>query len=626
MCGIVGYIGKRSAGQILLDGLKRLEYRGYDSSGLAVLDSEYKIHLRRSVGKISNLEMVLKKSPLAGEIGLGHTRWATHGIPSEENAHPHTDCTKKIVVVHNGIIENYVQLKKELIKKGHRFSSQTDTEVIAHLIEENWKLFFNRKNQRTLSDEQLEREYINTVRISLQMLDGAYAVGILCSDFKDILIAARKDCPLVLGLGQEENFIASDLPALIPYTRKTIFLDHKEMAVLRKDSIQCFSLSGEKLKKTVSIIKWNPVQAEKSGYEHFMLKEIMEQPDAIQDTLRGRLLSDSGTLQLDINLKENFIRNLKQIKIIGCGTSYHAALVGRFWFESLAKLPCQVEIASEFRYRTAFPNGKGLAIFISQSGETADTLAALRLVKESKTKSLAICNVLGSSLTAEADTTLYTHCGPEIGVASTKAFTGQLIALLLLAVHFGIVRGALNRKDAETLVRDLIKIPHWIRESLKLSDQIKTIGKKFSSKGNFLYLGRNLNYPIALEGALKLKEISYIHAEGYPAGEMKHGPIALIDKNMPIVALVTDSKVYEKISSNIEEAKARGATVIAIASHGNKNIKEKTSEVIFVPKVSEILSPIINVIPLQFFAYHVAVARGCDVDQPRNLAKSVTVE
>lgn len=625
MCGIVGYIGGRSAADVLMDGLKRLEYRGYDSSGIAILDGNQKLEMRRSVGKISGLQTVLKNRPISGQIGLGHTRWATHGVPSEENAHPHTDCAKKIVVVHNGIIENYARLKKELIQKGHRFSSQTDTEVIAHLIEERWTKI-SEKNKKSLPRVELEKSFIDAVRRALLDLEGAYAIGILSSEFKDFLIAARKDCPLILGLGKDENFIASDVTALIAHTRRTISLGHEEMAVLRKNSVDCFALSGEKVNKKISTVTWDPVQAEKLGYPHYMLKEMMEQPDAIQDTLRGRSLSDDDGLLLDIRLDKNFIKSLNQIKILGCGTSYHAALVGRFWFESLAGLPCQVDIASEFRYGAAFKNPKELSIFISQSGETADTLAALKTVKKLKMKSLAICNVLGSSLTSEADTTLYTHCGPEIGVASTKAFTGQLTALLLLAIHFGIVRGTIDRKQAEQLMKDFSKLPSWIRESLKTESVIKTIAKKFYSKNHFLYLGRNYNYPIALEGALKLKEISYIHAEGYPAGEMKHGPIALIDKELPIVALVTESKVYEKISSNIEEAKTRGGIIIAVASEGDKNIGEKVQETIFVPKVPEIFSPIVNVIPLQLLAYTISVLRGCDVDQPRNLAKSVTVE
>lgn len=636
MCGIVGYIGNRKASDILLDGLKRLEYRGYDSSGLAILNHG-SIQLRRSVGKLINLEKSLKEKSLEGQIGLGHTRWATHGIPSEENAHPHTDCSKKIVVVHNGIIENYAQLKSELIRKGHKFMSQTDTEVIAHLIEDQWKSVQKRRKNKMQNTAQeahpseqsigeLKQEFQEVVRRSLNLLEGAYALGILCADFPDFLIAARKDCPLVIGIGDKENFIASDVPALIFHTRKTIFLGQKEMVILNKNSVNCFSLDGKKLEKKVSKVTWDPIQAEKSGYKHFMLKEIMEQPTAIEDTLRGRMFSRQTGINPDIPISESFIKNLQRIVLVACGTSHHAALVGRFWFESLAKVPCEVEIASEFRYRSSFLNKRELAIFISQSGETADTLAALQMVKKNGIKTLAICNVVGSTITAEADSTFYTHCGPEIGVASTKAFTGQLTAMVLLAIHFGTIRNAIEPKMLKNMLQQLVRLPGWIRETLTLSNSIETIGKKFYKKSHFLYLGRHLNYPIALEGALKLKEISYIHAEGYPAGEMKHGPIALIDENMPVVSLTTDSSVYKKMCSNIEEAKARGGIVIAVASQGDKHIVSIVDEVIFVPKVPEIFSPIVNAIPLQLMAYHMAVLRGCDVDQPRNLAKSVTVE
>ena len=616
MCGIVGYVGERPAAQILLDGLKRLEYRGYDSSGLAVLDGP-DIGLRRSVGKISNLEAALKKRPLRGTTGLGHTRWATHGVPSEENAHPHRDCTERVVVVHNGIIENYSDLKAGLVKKGHRFRSQTDTEVIAHLIEE----------ERKKRSGRSEKDFVAAVRRALARLEGAYSLGILCADCPGLLIAARKDCPLVIGLGKDENFIASDVPAIIAHTRRTLLLDHGEMAVLKKDGVECSTIAGKPVKKPVATVAWDPVQAQKSGYKHFMLKETMEQPEAIEDTLRGRLSSDSTGLHLDIDLPPSFVGSLDKVTFVACGTSYHAALVARFWFESLAKVPCQVEIASEFRYRPSFLGKKDLAVFVSQSGETADTLAALRLARESGARTLAVCNVLGSSMTTEAHTTLYTHCGPEIGVASTKAFTGQLAALLLLAVHVGGIRGAIGGAKRRELVSQIVRLPARVREALKTNPKVLAVARKFyGTKSHFLYLGRNLNYPIALEGALKLKEISYIHAEGYPAGELKHGPIALIDKDMPLVALATGSAVYEKIVSNIEEAKARGGIVIAVADQGDKVIQGLANEVLSVPRVPEFLSPIVNVVPLQLLAYHIAALKGCDVDQPRNLAKSVTVE
>ncbi|MBI3012549.1 MAG: glutamine--fructose-6-phosphate transaminase (isomerizing), partial [Elusimicrobia bacterium] len=457
-------------------------------------------------------------------------------------------------------------------------------------------------------------------------LEGAYAVGILSADFPEILVVARKDCPLVLGVGKDGNYIASDIPALLPHTRKTIWLGQEEMAILKKDKIECFNLNGKKVRKPVLTVNLDPVQAEKSSYKHFMLKEIMEQPTALQDTLRGRLLIQPQGLPLEVGLSPDFIKRLERVTLVACGTSYHAAQVGRFWLESLCRIPCSVEIASEFRYRDPFLNAKHLAIFISQSGETADTLAALRIAKKTRARTLAICNVLGSTITSESQSTLYTHCGPEIGVASTKAFTGQLTALLLLAIHLGILRGSLDLKSAQNLAADFLKLPQWVRETLEISGNVRAIAKRFVKKSHFLYLGRNLNYPIALEGALKLKEISYIHAEGYPAGEMKHGPIALIDREMPIVALVTQSSVYEKIHSNIQEAKARGGTILAVATQGDKFIQGTADETLFVPKIPEIFSPIVNVVPLQLFAYHMADLRGCDVDQPRNLAKSVTVE
>ncbi|OGR84153.1 MAG: glutamine--fructose-6-phosphate aminotransferase [Elusimicrobia bacterium RIFCSPLOWO2_01_FULL_64_13] len=622
MCGIVGYVGKSPAGRILMDGLKRLEYRGYDSSGLAII-KDGSIQLRRSVGKIRRLEAILDKRPVLGTIGLGHTRWATHGIPSEENAHPHTDCSKRIVVVHNGIIENYARLKAGLIKKRHRFASQTDTEVIAHLIEEEARSLRGSGPAGRPGGGDL---FFESVRRALLKLEGAYALGVISSDFPDVLIAARKDCPLVLGLGDGENFIASDVPALIPYTRRTIFLDQNEMARVTRDGISCRNLAGEPVEKSVTTVTWDPVQAEKSGHKHFMLKEILEQPSAIEDTMRGRVFPGERGLELGISLKPAFIRGLKKITLVACGTSYHAALVARFWFESLAKLPCQAEIASEFRYREPFLGRNDLAVFITQSGETADTIAALRLAGKCGAKALAVCNVLGSTITSAADAVFYTHCGPEIGVASTKAFTGQLTALLLLAVAFGSERGALGRKASSRILTDMIKLPGWVRQALGLSKRIEAAAGALAKKDHFLYLGRHLNYPLALEGALKLKEISYIHAEGYPAGEMKHGPIALIDGNMPIVALATRSSVYEKVCSNIQEAKARGGNVIAVASRGDSRIKEIADQAIFVPDVPEIFAPIVNAVPLQFLAYHIAVLRGCDVDQPRNLAKSVTVE
>lgn len=622
MCGIVGYVGAQEARTVLVDGLRRLEYRGYDSSGLAVIESAGVLERVRAVGKIRDLETVLSRQDLPGTAGLGHTRWATHGIPSEENAHPHTGCEKKIVVVHNGIIENYLALKSVLMKAGHRFSSQTDTEVIAHLIEEQWAR--SKKKKSAVKDPQAL--WAQSVSEALKKIEGSYALGVLNADFPDLIIAARQDCPLAVGLGENENFMASDVTALIPHTRKVIFLNQGEVALLRKKSVQFQTFAGNKINKKPVHISWNAIQAEKSGYKHFMLKEMMEQPQSLADTLRSRVELTRDGLSLGIALPQHLWSNLERIKLIACGTSYHAALVARFWLESIAQVPCDVEIASEFRYRKILSRGKELAIFISQSGETADTLAALREVKSLGMKTLAICNVLGSSLTQEADAVLYTQCGPEIGVASTKAFTGQLVALYLVVLHVAFLRGQLDESATKERVRLLLKIPQKVRQALVQSAAIETLAHKFIDKEHFLYLGRNLNYPIALEGALKLKEISYIHAEGYPAGEMKHGPIALIDRNMPLIAIVTRSELKEKMLSNMEEAKARGASVIVLHTQNDKSLKNLPDPKIEVPDISEELSPILNVIPLQLFAYYVSVARGCDVDQPRNLAKSVTVE
>ena len=609
MCGIVGYVGKKQASNIIYDGLKRLEYRGYDSAGIAVVCGK-SIELRRSVGKLDQLAGVLAKNPLSGTTGIGHTRWATHGRPSEENAHPHSDCSGKIVVVHNGIIENYLQLKKELVDAKHKFKSETDTEVIAHTIEKNMK-----------------GDLLEAVFKALQEIKGAYAMGVISADEPNRVIAARKDAPLIVGIGEGENLIASDIPALLPYTRKMIFLEEGDVVELSESGVKIFDRNKKVIQRKVQTILWDAIQAEKGGYKHFMLKEIFEQTQTIMDTFRGRISPEEGSVQLEeVEFKDDFIKKIEKINIVACGTSYHAGLVGKTLFENLAGIPVEVDIASEFRYRSPILQKGCVTIIISQSGETADTLAALRLVKAAKCPTLAICNVVGSTASREADTVLYTHCGPEIGVASTKAFTGQLTALYLLAFDWALKRGTLKPADAKKLIGELWSIPLQAAEVLKKCDEIHALGKEFMNKRDFLYLGRNLNYPIALEGALKLKEISYIHAEGYPAGEMKHGPIALIDENMPIMVIATKSKVYEKILGNIEEAKARGATVIALATEGDTQIKAKADHVIYLPEVDELLYPLINVIPLQLLAYYVSVLLGCDVDQPRNLAKSVTVE
>ncbi|MBR3654445.1 MAG: glutamine--fructose-6-phosphate transaminase (isomerizing) [Elusimicrobia bacterium] len=609
MCGIVGYIGKKNAVDVIYNGLQKLEYRGYDSAGIAVIENG-KIERRRSVGKLVNLQKNIKSNKIFGNIGIGHTRWATHGKPSEENAHPHTDCSGKIVVVHNGIIENYVSLKKQLQKEKHKFASETDTEVVAHLIEKYYK-----------------GDLLAAVKSALKNIEGAYALcAISCEDSSRVVVA-RKDAPLVIGLGKEENFIASDVSALLQYTKDVIFLENGDVAEIKENSIKIFDTKNKKVTRAQQKILWNAIQAEKCGYKHFMLKEINEQTQTTQDTFRGRISDEENKIILQsVKLTKEEISNISRICIVACGTSYHAGLTAKFLFEKLTGIPTEVNIASEFRYANPVIDNKVLTIFISQSGETADTLAALRLAKEKKSKTVAICNVVGSSVSREADNVLYTHCGPEIGVASTKAFTGQLTALYLLVMFIASKKQTISKKQLAKFIVNLRDVPKKISETLKLSTKIKEIAKMFQNTKQFIYLARNINYPIALEGALKLKEISYIYAEGYPAGEMKHGPIALIDETMPVMVIATKSKVYDKILSNIEEAKARGAKIIAIANKGNKDIVKKSDYQIFVPEVDEILSPLINVIPLQFFAYFVSVMKGCDVDQPRNLAKSVTVE
>lgn len=609
MCGIVGYIGNKNAVDVIYSGLEKLEYRGYDSAGIAVIENG-KIERRRSVGKLKHLQENIKTNPISGNIGIGHTRWATHGKPSEENAHPHTDCSGKIVVVHNGIIENYVDLKKSLQKEGHKFASETDTEVIAHLIEKYYK-----------------NDLLVAVKSALKDIRGAYALCAICKDDSSRIVVARKDAPLVIGIGKDENYIASDVSALLQYTKDVIFLENGDVAEIKESSIKIFDINDNVIERNSQKILWNALQAEKCGYKHFMLKEIHEQTQTTQDTFRGRISDESNKIILQsVNLTKKEIENISRICIVACGTSYHAGLTAKFLFENITNIPTEVNIASEFRYANPVIDDKVLTIFISQSGETADTLAALRLAKEKKSKTIAICNVVGSSISREADHTLYTHCGPEIGVASTKAFTGQLTALYLLVMFVASQKGTISDEQLAKFLSDLRDIPNKISETLKLSNKIKEIAKLFQNTKQFIYLARNINYPIALEGALKLKEISYIYAEGYPAGEMKHGPIALIDETMPVMVIATKSKVYEKILSNIEEAKARGAKIIAIANKGNKDIVKNSDYQIFVPEVNELLSPLINVIPLQFFAYFVSVMKGCDVDQPRNLAKSVTVE
>ncbi len=609
MCGIVGYIGNKEASTVILDGLRRLEYRGYDSAGIAAIDKEI-LDLRRSVGKLHNLQALLINAPLKGCVGVGHTRWATHGKPSEENAHPHTDCSGKIVVVHNGIIENYLELKTALKAAGHTFKSDTDTEVIAHTIEKNFK-----------------GDLLQAVKKSISEIRGAFALGVICSDDPDRIIAARKDAPLIVGLGDGENFIASDVPALLSYTRKMVFLEDGDIVELKPNTVTIWDATGAEVSRPHTIITWDPVAAEKGGFKHFMLKEIHEQTVTIQDTIRGRIYPDEGRIYLEeVKLTDEDLRGLSQVYIVACGTSYHAGLVGKFLLENLARIPIEVDIASEFRYRNPVLGKNVLVIVISQSGETADTLAALRLAKQQGCRTMAICNVVGSSVSREAESVLYTHCGPEIGVASTKAFTGQLASMYLLAIDWASRLKTLPAGEVSRLINEFWRVPMLVKEVLKKDKEIEALARLYSAKKDFLFLGRNVNYPIALEGALKLKEISYIHAEGYAAGEMKHGPIALIDENMPVMVIATNGKVFEKILGNMEEVKARGGIAIAIGTEGNKEVGSKADKVVFVPACDEIFSPLINVIPLQLFAYYTAVILGADVDQPRNLAKSVTVE
>jgi glucosamine--fructose-6-phosphate aminotransferase (isomerizing) len=609
MCGIVGYLGSKEASPIILDGLRRLEYRGYDSAGIATL-KEGAISIVRAEGKLINLEQRLKDEPLSGNRGIGHTRWATHGRPSETNAHPHR--AGNIVVVHNGIIENYLKLKGRLQEKGHNFTSETDTEIVAHLIEEHYK-----------SGAGLE----TAVRQALSEVEGAYAVAVICEAEPDCLIAAKQGSPLVVGRGEDEYFVASDIPAMLSHTRQMIFLEDGEMVVFAPQGIRFCDLSGKTLEKEEKTITWSPLMAEKGGYKHFMLKEIYEQPRAIADTLAGRLLEDEGDIYLEgLNLDEQQLAGMEKIFIIACGTSWHAALVGKFYLEKLCRIPVEVDIASEFRYRDPIVSDKTLCLMISQSGETADTLAALREARSKGGKALCICNVVDSSIARESDGVIYTHAGPEIGVASTKAFTTQLVALLLLALRLGRVRETLSAADCQRKVRALVTLPRLLESCLDLDNEIEKIAPEFSAAHDFLYLGRGNQYPIALEGALKLKEISYIHAEGYPAGEMKHGPIALIDEQLPVVVIVPDNPAYDKVVSNMEEVRARGGRVIVVTSGRGEALASHCENLFRLPEADDDLMPILSSLPMQLLAYHIAVYKGTDVDQPRNLAKSVTVE
>ncbi|MFZ0583433.1 MAG: glutamine--fructose-6-phosphate transaminase (isomerizing) [Candidatus Acidiferrales bacterium] len=618
MCGIVGYIGPKRVVPVILDGLKRLEYRGYDSAGIAVVQPDGKLEIRRAPGKLQNLEESIRITPLDGIYGIGHTRWATHGRPTEENAHPHRDCTGEIVVVHNGIIENYLELKHQLITEGHKFVTETDTEIIAHLIEKYSK------------GKSLEEAVLKTVTV----MSGAYALVALSTRDPQKIVAARLGPPIVVGLGENEFFVASDIPAILQHTRSVFFLGDGEVAVLSPQGVRLMDFQSHPINRPAQHVAWDPIMAEKGGFKHFMQKEIFEQPRAVRDTLLGRISQETGQVFLDqMDISEQDFQNFQSVKIIACGTSWHAALAGKFMIERLAHIPVEVDYGSEFRYRDPIVGKENLVIAISQSGETADTLAAVREAKLKGAKVLGICNVVGAMLTREANGTIYTHAGPEIGVASTKAFTGQLTALMLTALYLAQVRGKLTPAVATKLMQELTRIPHKIETILQHDAELEELGRLLFRHTDFLYLGRGIHYPIALEGALKLKEISYIHAEGYPAGEMKHGPNALIDENLPVVVIATRDESdpasmtrYEKTLSNIQEVKARDGIVVAVVTEGDRQARDVADHIVEVPAAPEILSPILEIVPLQLLAYHIAVRRGCDVDQPRNLAKSVTVE
>ncbi|HKW87268.1 MAG TPA: glutamine--fructose-6-phosphate transaminase (isomerizing) [Candidatus Acidoferrales bacterium] len=618
MCGIVGYIGSKKVVPLVIDGLKRLEYRGYDSAGIAVVGQNGHLEIRRASGKLRNLEEAIRLSPLEGMYGIGHTRWATHGRPTEENAHPHRDCSGEIVVVHNGIIENYLELKHQLAAKGHKFQTETDTEVIAHLVEANY------------NGGSLE----NAVQKTVKQLSGVFALAVLSTRDPQKIIAARLGPPAVIGLGQKEFFVASDIPAILHHTRDVIFLADGDIAVLSPDGVRLLDFDGHTIQRPVQHITWDPIMAEKGGFKHFMQKEIFEQPRAVRDTMLGRVSLDTGKIFLDqMDFTEDEFRKFESVKIIACGTSWHAALAGKFMLEKFAQIPVEVDYGSEYRYRDPIVGPKNLVVVISQSGETADTIAAQREARQKGAKTLAICNVVGSMITREAAGTIYTHAGPEIGVASTKAFICQLTALALLALYVGQVRGATSCEASKSIVQELARLPHKLESILQRDDEYESLGRQFFRHSDFLYLGRGIHYPIALEGALKLKEISYIHAEGYPAGEMKHGPNALIDENLPVVVIAARDESdaasmtrYEKTVSNITEVKARDGIVISIVTEGDRLAREASAHVIEIPPAPEILAPILAIVPLQLLAYHIAVRRGCDVDQPRNLAKSVTVE
>jgi glucosamine--fructose-6-phosphate aminotransferase (isomerizing) len=624
MCGIVGYVGKKRVVPVIIEGLRKLEYRGYDSAGIAVAGNGEGLQVRRAEGKLRNLEEVIRLKPLDGTYGIGHTRWATHGRPTEENAHPHRDCTGKIVVVHNGIIETYITLKKKLIEEGHRFTTETDTEVIAHLVE---KYFHQAGNGHRPSLDE-------AVRKTCRDLTGVFALAVISIEEPNKIVAARNGPPAVIGLGKDEYFVASDVPAILYHTRDLFFLADGDLAVITPDGVQLTDFQGQPISRQVQHVTWDPIMAEKGGFKHFMLKEIYEQPRAVRDTTLGRVSLDTGRVFLEeMEITDAEFRAMKKLNIAACGTSWHAGQAGKFMLERLARVPVEVDYASEWRYRDPIIAPDTVTLLISQSGETADTIAAQREAKAKGSKTLAICNVVGSMITREASGTIYTHAGPEIGVASTKAFTAQLTALYILALYLGEARGVLSPERAKELISELTRLPGKLEHLLTHEEDCEDLAKQYVRAQDFLFLGRGIHYPIALEGALKLKEISYIHAEGYPAGEMKHGPNALIDENLPVVIIATCDRNdpgsvvrYEKTISNLKEVKARSGKVIALATEGDEEIREGADHVLYVPPAPEELSPILEIVPLQLLAYHIAVRRGCDVDQPRNLAKSVTVE
>ncbi len=609
MCGIIGYVGPRPVIHVLIEGLKRLEYRGYDSAGIAVVEGGA-VKVRRVQGKISALEASLLKDPLSGVYGIGHTRWATHGRPSEENAHPHRDCSGDIVIVHNGIIENYLSLKAALKAEGHVFTTETDTEVIGHLIEKRFR-------------GSLEEAF----RAALAELQGAFAVAAISAKDPGRIVVAKSGPPVVVGLGEGETFVSSDINPILSYTQKIVFLEDGEMAVLDGAGARFFDFAGRSVKKNVETLAWNPMMIEKRGFKHFMLKEIFEQPEVVRDTITGRTSLDSGDVSLgEIGIAPDILKSVDRAVIIACGTSYHAGLAGKYFFESLARVPTDVEFASEFRYRDFILNPSTLVIVVSQSGETADTLAALRAVKDRCAASLAITNSVSSSIAREAHGVLYTHAGPEIGVAATKTFTAQMTALALTALYLGQIRGTIDAATRVELIQELYRIPHKMERVLGQAKSVEDLAARFVSYSHFLYLGRWVNVPTAMEGALKLKEISYIHAEAYPGGEMKHGPIALIDEKMPTLVIVPKDRVYDKMLSNIAEIKARAGTILAVATEDDPRIRDHVDVVISIPAAHPLLTPFLAVLPLQLFSYYIAAKRGADVDQPRNLAKSVTVE